>query len=113
MIKTLGAVRSIANLVSEDASALLARLKREGIPAEILSCVQDNGLDTSEIVVEDMHYDRACDVADEWEAERIAEAERRAQRRCPKCRSSHLDCVPHDKLEYIYRCADCGCELAI
>jgi len=107
------AMRTIANLPAEAAQALLARLTQEGIPAQILSCVDDNGVDSSEIVVEDADHDRACDVADAWDTERVAEAEKRATRRCPKCRSPRLEYVPHEKLEYICRCAECGAEFVI
>jgi len=103
-------MRTIANLPSEAAQALLARLKREGIPAQILSCVDETGVDSSEIVVEDADYDRACEVAESWDAERIAEAEKRATRRCPKCRSPRLEYIPHEKLEYVCRCTDCEAE---
>jgi len=106
-----GPVRSVANLPSKEASTLLARLKAEGISAQILSCAKEIGPDISEIVVEEAHYDGACDIVEAWEAEEIAEAEKRTQWRCPKCRSPHLERVPHDKLEHFYRCADCGCEI--
>lgn len=106
-------MRTIANLPAEAAQALLARLKQEGVPAQILSCVDETGVDGSEIVVEDADHERACDVADAWDAERVAEAEKRATRRCPKCRSLRLECVPHETLEYICRCTGCGAEFVM
>jgi len=106
-------MRTIANLPSEAAQALLARLKHEGIPAQILSCIDESGVDSSEIVVEDADHDRTCDVADAWDAERVAEAEKRATHRYPKCGSPRLEYVPHEKLEYICRCTDCGAEFVI
>ncbi len=106
-------MRTVANLAVEEAQALLARLTREGVSARILAAAEDTGAESSEIVVEDTEYDRACDVAEAWDAERIAEAEKRTRRRCPKCRSPHLEYVPHDKLDYVIRCADCGCEFVL
>ena len=107
-----GAVRTFATLDTDMAVELLSRLKRHAIPAQILSCVQDDGLDTSEILVAEADYESACAVGAAWEAELIAEDEKRTRFRCPKCQSSHLDRVPHEKLEYVFRCADCGCEIA-
>ena len=106
-------MRTIANLPAEAAQSLLARLKHEGIPAQIRSCADESGVDASEIVVEDADHERACDVADAWDAERVAEAEKRATRRCPKCGSPRLEYVPHEKLEYICRCTACGGEFVI
>ena len=109
---SLGAGKTIATLDTDMAMKLLSRLKRHGIPAQILACVQDDGLDTSEILVAGADYDRACTVAEAWETELIAEADKTTRFRCPKCQSPNLDPMPHDKLEHVYRCADCGCEIA-
>ncbi len=106
-------MRTVANLATEEAQALLARLTKEGVSARLLAGADETGTVSSEIVVEDADFDRACDVAETWDAERIAEAEKRTRRRCPKCRSPHLEYVPHDKLDYVIRCADCGCEFVI
>jgi hypothetical protein len=105
-------MQTISTLPSEAAQSLLARLKQEGIPAQLLSCADENGVDSGEIVVEDADCDRACAVAEAWDAERVAEAEKRATRRCPKCRSPRLEYVPHEKLEYVIRCTACGAEFA-
>jgi hypothetical protein len=108
----LDTVKTVANLISGDAAALLERLRNEGVPADMVNGAQVEPVETSEIVVEDAHFDRACDIAEAWEAERIAEAAKRKRMCCPKCQSPTLESVPHDKLDYIYRCAACGCEIA-
>jgi Zn finger protein HypA/HybF involved in hydrogenase expression len=105
-------MRTLANLPSAAAAALLERLQRESIAAEMLTCAEESGLEANEIVVEDAEYERACDVAEAWDAERIAEAEKHATRRCPKCRSPRLDCVPHEKLDFVYQCVECGSQFA-
>lgn len=106
-------MQRIASLGAGEAGELLERLKKEAIPVEVRPVTQESGLDICDIMVEDSYYERACDVADTWEEEQIAEAARRSKRHCPKCRSPHVESVPHDKLEYIYRCKDCGCEFTI
>jgi hypothetical protein len=68
-------MKSIASLEFDIAAELLKRLKKEAIPFEVQTVTQEGGLDYSNIVVEDSYYERACDVAEAWEAERIAERE--------------------------------------
>ena len=81
------------------------------LAAELRTDVRDGGLEIGEILVDDSQYDRACDIADAWEAERQAEEERKSYRRCPKCRSARLEYGPHETLGYVYRCKDCGAEI--
>jgi Zn finger protein HypA/HybF involved in hydrogenase expression len=104
-------MQSIASLAIEQARELFEQLQKNAIPAELRTATQENGLETGDILVEDAHYDRACDIAEAWDAERQEAAERRSNRRCPKCGSLHLEYVPHDKLDYVYRCKDCGSEV--
>jgi hypothetical protein len=78
-----------------------------------LLCGNDPGTDVTDIVVESSNYERACDVAEAWAAELDAESRKRSKRRCPKCRSTRVDYVPHEKLDYVFRCNDCGCEFAV
>ena len=101
-------MRSVASLEVDEARELLERLKKETIPAELKTTTQESGLEISDVLVEDDYYNRACDVADAWEAEK---AEQRSARRCPKCGSRHLEYIPDDRLEYIYRCKDCGSDI--
>jgi len=71
----------IAMLEISRARELAERLNEGGIPAELRSATDENGLEFAEILVEDHHYDKACDVAEAWAAELAAEV--KGNRRCP------------------------------
>jgi Zn finger protein HypA/HybF involved in hydrogenase expression len=102
-------MKSIASLEIDFAAGLLERLKSESIPAETRNVTQGSGLEYSDILVADEYYDRACDVAEAWEAERFAEAERRSYRRCPTCGSSHLEYTGADSFSIsVWKCKNCG-----
>jgi hypothetical protein len=66
-------MKTIASLEGDVAVELTKRLKQEAIPFEIRTATQDNGLDYSDIMVGDGDYGRACDVAEAWDADRLAE----------------------------------------
>jgi hypothetical protein len=106
-------MKTIAKLQVEEAANLSERLKSIAIPVEVRPIAQEGGLDMSEVLVEDSCYDRACDVADSWQTERLAEAETRCAWSCPKCKSRKLVCMPNDKIEYMFRCKDCGSEFIL
>jgi Zn finger protein HypA/HybF involved in hydrogenase expression len=110
----LDIMKSIASLEVDFAVGLLERLKKESIPFEIHPVTQDSGLKYSDIMVADDYYERACDAAEAWEAERLAEAERRANRFCPRCGSAHLQYVVADTfgIGSIWKCKDCGNDFA-
>jgi Zn finger protein HypA/HybF involved in hydrogenase expression len=106
---TLGDMKSIASLEVDFAAGLLERLKKEAIPFEIRPVTQESGLEYGDVMVADDYYERACDVAEAWEAERLAEAERRSNRHCPTCGSSHLENAGADSFSIsIWKCKDCG-----
>jgi hypothetical protein len=106
----VGGMKSIASLEAKAAGELSERLKTETIPIEVRTFNRDSGLDFSEILVEDSDYERACDVAEAWQAERDAEAEKRPKRHCLKCGSGHLDYVWLDNLTPSAKCKNCGHE---
>jgi predicted RNA-binding Zn-ribbon protein involved in translation (DUF1610 family) len=102
-------MKSIASLEADMADGLLERLKQESIPFEVRKVTQASGLDYDDIMVGDGYYDRACDVAEAWETARIAEAEKRSNRHCPTCGSSHLEYVGDSSFGgSIWKCKDCG-----
>jgi len=103
-------MKSIASLEARVAGELLERLKTETIPIEVRTVRQDSGLNFSEISVEDSDYERACDVAEAWQAEQDAEAEKQSKRHCPKCGSGLLDYVWLDNLTPSAKCKHCGHE---
>ena len=102
-------MKSIASLEVDFAAGLLERLKKEAIPFEIRPVMQESGLEYSDVMVADDYYDRACDVAEAWEAERFAEAEKRSNRHCPACGSSHLEYTGADSFGIsVWKCKNCG-----
>ena len=102
-------MKTIALLEVAVADELVERLKNEAIPFEIQTATQESGLDYTDIMVEDGVFDRACDVAEAWEADRIAKSERHSNRRCPSCGSSHLDNMGAARLGgVVWKCRDCG-----
>jgi len=107
--ETSGALKSIASLEVDLAVKLYKRLEKEGIPAEARAVTQEGGLDYRDIMVEENNYDRACDVAEAWEADRLAEAERLSNRHCPTCGSLHLEYTGADSFGIsVWKCKDCG-----
>jgi len=106
----LGGMKSIASLETTIAGKLSERLKTEAITNEIRTLRQDSGLDFSEILVEDADFERACDVAETWQAEQDAEAEEQSQRHCPKCGSGLLDYTWLENLTPSAKCKRCGYE---
>ena len=104
-------MQSVASLVINLARALVERLSLEGIPADLRTTTDENGVEIGEITVEDDQYERACDVAEAWEAEGTEKAQKGSGRRCPKCGSWRLQYVPHDEVGNTWQCSDCGCEI--
>ena len=108
----LGTMKLLATLFDSDAATgLMERLKNAGIACETQAITEEGGLAATEVLVEESHYEAACDLSYAWfDAEQEAEA-RQAHRVCPKCRSVHLERVPHDSVEVLFKCQDCGCEI--
>ena len=74
---SLGSMKTIALLDVVEVGTLLERLKKEAIPFETRTVTQESGLEVSEVMVDDSHFDRGCDIAEAWNAEQIAEADKR------------------------------------
>jgi hypothetical protein len=106
-------MQKVASLASYEAQLLLERLKQEAIPARVDAAIDESGLETNDILVEDGFFTRACEIAEAWDTERRENAQKRSGRRCPKCRTYHLEYVQHEGLENVYRCEDCGFEFQI
>jgi predicted RNA-binding Zn-ribbon protein involved in translation (DUF1610 family) len=104
-------MQTVASLSTDEAQELVERLKAEAVAAELQIVPHESGVELGEVLVNDADFDRACDLAEAWQAQRLDEAERRANVICPKCHSYHVERVPHPKLEYVERCRDCGFEL--
>jgi predicted RNA-binding Zn-ribbon protein involved in translation (DUF1610 family) len=104
-------MRSIATLTPEEAQEFLEYLKQKSLAVEVRTVIQDGGLEMSEIVVSDDAYEDACMSADRWGSAKVDELY--AKRHCPKCKSTSWREVPHDRLGYVGRCQDCGCEFEL
>src|SRR6516165_9725590 len=108
----LSAMQSVASLEIDSARVLLERLRLEGIVADLRTTTEESGLEISQVMVEDEQYERACDLAEAWQTEETEQAEKASGRRCPKCGSWHLQYAPRDPVGDMWRCNDCGCEIA-
>lgn len=107
-------MKTIATLDPESARLLAAFLATQGIACETRGGTDENGLDTTELLVPDDIYEPACEATEKWGAEMTAAYERKTTRRCPTCHSPHVERVEEfDKkksltgIEAIFRCKDC------
>lgn len=103
-------MKTIASLEPAEAQEIVERLRSHSIRVEFRIVPQESGLEQGEVLVHDDDYDRACALAEAWEAERQDEAEKRRGVICPKCGSYHVRVTPHPVLGYIRKCKDCGHE---
>jgi DNA-directed RNA polymerase subunit RPC12/RpoP len=104
-------MQRVASLENEEGRQLLDYLRKKDIPAEFQPIKQESGLDITEILVPDDHYDRACDAAEEWDRQRVENIQRKSRLRCPKCGSHHVEALPNDNAVIAYRCENCGAEI--
>ena len=100
-------MKLLAKLGPNEANEVAARLKAAGIACESRSVTEESGVVATELLVEEAVYEAACDVIDLW----LDDQSRGARMICPKCKSTHLERVPHDRVEVLFKCADCGCEI--
>jgi DNA-directed RNA polymerase subunit RPC12/RpoP len=106
-------MQSVASLEIDAARLLLEQLRTEGIVADLRTTTDESGLEISQVMVEDEQYERACDVAEAWQAALTEQTEKSSGRRCPKCGSWHLQYVPRDdSVVDVWQCRDCGSEIA-
>jgi len=104
-----GSMKCVASLGADMANELLARLTNEAITTNVQTVSREGELDYNDIMVEDRNYERACDIADAWQAEVSAKAQRRSQVYCRRCGSRHLEYIPTETFgRYIWMCKDCG-----
>jgi hypothetical protein len=100
-------MKSLAILDPNDASEVAGRLNAAGVACKSLPVTEESGVAATELLVEETAYEAACDIVDIW----LDDWARKAHMVCPKCRSPHLERVPHDSVEVLYRCNDCGREI--
>jgi DNA-directed RNA polymerase subunit RPC12/RpoP len=107
-VPAFGGMKTIASLEVGQTDEIMDRLKKAEIPAEIRTIAQESGLEMSEIIVEDSHFARGCDVVEAWYAEMLAEQKKISGVRCRRCGSRNYDRTWHETLGYSYKCKDCG-----
>jgi uncharacterized Zn finger protein len=101
-------MKSIAQIDPPSAEKLAEWIKSQQIPCEVKVSTVEGGLEAADIMVSDEDFDRACDAAEQWDADRRAEEEKYSIRRCDQCGAKNFETIPHDKLEFVLRCKDCG-----
>ena len=104
----VGTMKTIASLEVGPTREILARLKKQAIPAEMRTITQESGLEMSEIMVDDSCFDRGCDVVEAWYAEQLAEQKKMSGVYCRKCGSRNYDRTWDETIGYLYKCKDCG-----
>ena len=102
-------MKVVASLSPQNIATLAELLKKENIPCESKTASDEIGLETTELLVADADYDRACDIVENWQD---ADYKRKMHRRCPKC--GGVDWEPVQDAHYekadlaVYRCKACG-----
>ena len=91
-------MKIIASVEFGQTGEILARLKKQAIPAEIRTVTQGSGLEMSEIIVEESYFDRGGDVVEAWEAERLAEQKKMSRVYCRRCGSQNYDWIWDERL---------------
>ena len=103
-------MKSVASLDPGTCATLASLLKEQQIACEVRSGTDENGLEWSEVLVEDASYDQACDFVEAWQNQK--DLENRRKRKCPKCESYRLQVVQDEHYEKaglsVIRCLDCG-----
>lgn len=107
-IRPAGGYRTIASLEAGQTGEIMERLKQLNIPGEIRPMTEESGLEMCEIVVEDSYYDRACDVIEAWDAEKLTTQRKLSGICCRDCGSQNYTSTWVEKIGYIHNCKNCG-----
>ena len=105
-------MKPLATLDPETAEKLMRYLHSKRIPCRPRPFTEESGLPVTELLVEDVHYDAACEAAETWHEQDAEEEARANQWLCPRCRAPRLKRINHESLEVLYQCADCGVQVA-
>src|SRR5690349_3559629 len=105
-------MKTVATLPPQDADEVVNLLAKEHIPCEARIADEGSGLDTTDVLVEDANYEKACDVIENWQESVAAERQRKHIRHCPKCRSQDWEQVEDAYYANanltVLRCKGCG-----
>ncbi len=106
-------MKTVASLPPQDAAEVSKVLEQEQIACKSRLTDGGSGLETTELLVRDEDYDKACDAIENWQAAIAAERHKRLTRRCPKCHAQDWEEVedPHyaNANLMVLRCKTCGC----
>ncbi len=107
-------MKTVASLPPQDVAELVKLMEREHIPSETRIADEGSGLGTTELLVNDADYDKACELVESWQEALAAERQRKYARHCPKCSSQSwewvMDDAQYQKAELmVRRCKVCGC----
>ena len=105
-------MKLVASLDPETCSKLAVLLKDQQVASEVRTTTDQNGLEQSELLVDDASFDKACDLIERWQEEQQKEAAERNKQWCPKCHSIRLQAVEDEHYEKfgltVLKCLDCG-----
>jgi Zn finger protein HypA/HybF involved in hydrogenase expression len=101
-------MKSVAQLDPQTAAVLAQWLKDAQITCKTKVATDEAGLEVADILVADEDFERACDAAEKWDAAMQAEREKKSARTCEQCGSKKLEVIPHESLDQVLRCKDCG-----
>lgn len=69
-------MKTVASLPPQDAAEVSKVLQQERIVCEARVADEGSGLDTTELLVRDEDYDRACDAIEKWQEAVAAERDK-------------------------------------
>ncbi|MCE9616248.1 MAG: hypothetical protein K8T26_18400 [Lentisphaerae bacterium] len=105
----------VATVSEDEAREIVDLLRQVQIPSQTEATTEETGLEVTGVLVDEAHFDQACDVIEQWAAARAAASGRPAKPRCPACgeegleRADEVDCLKTiTKIAAIYHCPNCG-----
>lgn len=106
-------MKTVAGLPPQEAAEVAKLLEEHHILYESRIVEEGSGLETTEVLVGDSDYDRACELIENWQAAIATKRHQRLTRHCPKCGSQEWE--PVEDAQYakadltVFRCKACGC----
>lgn len=106
-------MKTVAILDPEAAARLVEHLQQAGIRGESRALIEESGLESAEVLVDDDQYDRACEASEQWQEAIVNEAQKRVSQTCPKCGTPQaMERVQDGHYEdlglVVFRCKQCG-----
>jgi len=106
-------MKTVAILDPETAASLAEHLRQAGVASERRTVIEESGLESLEVLVEDDRFDQACELAEQWQEAMASEAQKRVSQTCPKCGTPQaMERVQDSHYEelglVVFRCRECG-----